>query len=93
MKFSEWVKIKEQIMPQNQSPMPMNNQAKKPVGGKDKTMDNVRSILKSSKDPKSPDTIKKISQIYDSELDKATDVSQMGSVASKKSSVINSLLK
>lgn len=91
MRFSEWMSIKEQQMQQNASPM--SQPIKKPIIGKDKTLDNVKNILKKSEDPKSPDTIKKISQIYDAEIDKATDGAQIGNFASKKSSVINNLLK
>lgn len=91
MKFSEWIKIKEQMMPQPASPI--NQQIKKPMVGKDKTLDNIKNIIKKSKDPTSSDTIKQISQVYDSEIDKATDGAQIGDAASKKSSVIRNLTK
>ena len=95
-KFSEWIKIKEMAQaPMAGATAPMaGGGVKKPmVKQKDKTVDNVRNVLKKAPDPKSPDTIKKVSQIYDTQLDQSTDGSEIASIASKKSSVLSSLLK
>lgn len=93
MKFSKWIEIREQMNQPSMAPAGIGSPMKKPMMGKDKTLDNVKNILKKSKDPTSQDTIKQISQVYDNELDKSTDGAQMGSIASKKSSVLNNLLK
>jgi|LakMenEpi03Aug12_release.lakeMendotaPanAssembly.Ray.scaffolds.fasta_scaffold499298_1 hypothetical protein len=95
-KFSEWLTIREQMAPPGQpAGLSMASSAmKKPMlAGRDKTLDNVRSVLKKAKDPKSPETIKKVAQIYDADLDKATDSGQLASIASKKSSTLTNLLK
>ena len=95
MKFLEWLKLREMVQPsmQNSTPNGAMNAKKPMVGGRDKTVDNIKNILKKSSDPKSAGTIKQISQIYDTEMDKSSDGGEIASIASKKSTVLSSLLK
>lgn len=92
MKFSEWIKFRE-MNQMGQSPIKNAGPMVKKPAGRDKTVDNVKNILKKSSDPKSPATIKQVSQIYDTEMDKSTDSGEIASIASKKSAVLSSLQK
>ena len=98
MRFLEWLKLREmtqmaQPSMQNSTPNGAMNAKKPMLGGRDKTVDNIKNILKKSSDPKSAGTIKQISQIYDTEMDKSSDGGEIASIASKKSTVLSSLLK
>lgn len=88
MKFTEWMKIKEMSLApktpgQTVQPNPMK------VVKKDTTVDNVRSVLLKSKNPK--DSTKQISQIYDNEIAKSTDPGEMARMAKKKNDALNAL--
>lgn len=91
MKFTEWMKIKEMsLAPKTMGqPPPARQPNSMKIAKKDNTVDNVRSILLKSKNPKN--STKQISQIYDNEISKSTDPGEMAKMAKKKNDTLSAL--
>ena len=88
MKFTEWMKIKEMSLAPKTTGQPGQPNSMK-IAKKDTTVDNVRSVLLKSKNPK--DSTKQISQIYDNEISKSTDPGEMAKMAKKKNDALSAL--
>ena len=68
-----------------------SNAVKPTIKKKDANIDNVRSILKKAKDPKT--AIQQVGQIYDAEMDKTTDPTAMAVASRTKSDMLRALSK
>jgi hypothetical protein len=91
MKFSEWMNIREFQANPLQSILGAGSNAVKPPIKKDMTVDNVRSILKKAKDPKT--AIRQVGQVYDAQMDKATDPKEIAVASRTKSDIFSALSK
>jgi hypothetical protein len=93
MKFSEWMKIKEDLNNPLQSLIGgLQGGAVKPtIKKKDTTVDNVRSILMKSKDPKM--AIKQVGQVYDNQMKSSTDPAEIAVASRTKSKILGALSK
>ena len=92
IKFTKWLEIKEMNTMGSGAPAPTQNRpsislVKTPK--KDTTVDNVRAILMKAKDPKA--AVKKVSQVYDTQMSKSNDPKEIAQTAATKNSTLSAL--
>jgi hypothetical protein len=89
MKFSEWIVIRENQINPIQSLI--GGGIKTSVKKKDTTVDNIRSVLMKSKNPKMAS--KQVAQIYDNKMKSSTDPTEIADASRSKSDILTALNK